>query len=386
MKKVLAAILTIAMLATLFGVVSFANGNFQVDGAYLTNDPEGVDAKTTPWIPVASEKDVMGLVAGGDLGNIYDFGFTHFHIQGWWGDSEDYTDLGIQYNDGDITWGLMVPGEAGLPAAAGWAYCNRYSFTVPLQAGRIEMKFYKKTADGQEVIKTINYVNEESDEITYELKAISGNDGNPGNAVWLNEDGEFCAVKFTTSDEIQGIDLFFWASNGSNGPLGSFKGELYKFDTNIENSLSKAPVASKTHAWAGDNNPGFNWRLEENLPAGSYVLKLTIVGDTATGVDKETAYVVFPAVNSEIDGTKFEYYNASASFNFGVFGNTKVSLNDFFGTNPEEGTVPATQPGTEPATQPETVPQTGDFSVAMFAVIAILAMGAAVVFMKKRSF
>jgi len=39
-----------------------------------------------------------------------------------------------------------------------------------------------------------------------------------------------------------------------------------------------------------------------------------------------------------------------------------------------------------PDTQPETVPQTGDATVAMFAVIAVLAMGAAVVFMKKRAF
>ena len=382
MKKVLVAIVAMALMVTLFGVVSNANGALCIDGAYLTSDPDGVAAKTTPWVPTADEKDVMSLAANGDIGNIYGLGYTHFHIQGWWGDSEDYTDLGIQYNDGDITWGLMIPGEEGLPAAAGWAYCNRYSFTVPLQDGKIAMKFYKKTADGQELIKTINYVNEESDEVTYDLKAISGNDGDPGKAVWLNEDGEYCGVKFTTTDALGGVDLFFWASNGTNGPLGSFKGEIFKFDTNIENTLAKDPVASKTHAWTADNTPGFNWRFDEPLEKGTYVLKFTIVGDTATGVDKETAYVVFPAVNSEIAEANFEYVNTDVKFNFGVFGNSRVSLNDFFAANPEEGTEPATQPGTEPTT----IPQTGDFSVAMFAVIAVLAMGAAVVFMKKRSY
>ena len=46
-----------------------------------------------------------------------------------------------------------------------------------------------------------------------------------------------------------------------------------------------------------------------------------------------------------------------------------------------------TPPETQPATQPETQqPQTGDAAVAMFAVLAILAMGAVVVFAKKRSF
>ena len=49
-------------------------------------------------------------------------------------------------------------------------------------------------------------------------------------------------------------------------------------------------------------------------------------------------------------------------------------------------TEPATQPATQPATGGQEQPQTGDFSVAMFAVLAVLAMGAAVVFAKKRSF
>ncbi|MBO4326656.1 MAG: LPXTG cell wall anchor domain-containing protein, partial [Clostridia bacterium] len=39
-----------------------------------------------------------------------------------------------------------------------------------------------------------------------------------------------------------------------------------------------------------------------------------------------------------------------------------------------------------PVTEPETVPATGDAAIAMFAVIAVLAMGAAVVFMKKKAF
>ena len=45
-----------------------------------------------------------------------------------------------------------------------------------------------------------------------------------------------------------------------------------------------------------------------------------------------------------------------------------------------------TEPATQPATEPATIPQTGDATVAMFAVIAVLAMGAAVVFMKKKVF
>ena len=45
-----------------------------------------------------------------------------------------------------------------------------------------------------------------------------------------------------------------------------------------------------------------------------------------------------------------------------------------------------TPPETQPTTGGEEVPKTGDAAVAMFAVLAVLAMGAAVVFAKKRSF
>ena len=44
------------------------------------------------------------------------------------------------------------------------------------------------------------------------------------------------------------------------------------------------------------------------------------------------------------------------------------------------------QQETQPDTEPETNTQTGDMTVAMFAVIAVLAMGAAVVFLKKKAF
>ena len=380
MKKLLVAIVAVAMLATMFAVVSNANGGLCVDGAYLTNDPDGVAAKQAPWVAAEGEKDCTGLTAAGDIGNIYNLGYSHFHFQGWWGDQDELLDFGYQINDGEITWGALIE-NPGLAEAAGWPYCARYNLTLPLESGTVALKLYKKTPAGESVFHTINYVNEESNEVVYELKAISGNDGDPGHAVWLNEDGEYCGVKFTTTDAIGGIDLYFWASNGGNGALGTFKGEIYKFDTNIENSLSKDPIASKTHSWEGDNRPGFNWRFDEPLEKGTYIFKLTIVGDTATGVSQETAYVVFPAVNGEIDETKYEYVNTNVKFNFGVFGDNRISNDEFYAVNPEEGTAPATQPGTQ-----ETQPQTGDATVAMFVAIAVLAMGAAVVFMKKKAF
>ena len=52
----------------------------------------------------------------------------------------------------------------------------------------------------------------------------------------------------------------------------------------------------------------------------------------------------------------------------------------------EADTTPVTEPDTQPVTEPVTPPQTGDSTVAVFAVIVVLALGVAVVFAKKRSF
>ena len=43
-------------------------------------------------------------------------------------------------------------------------------------------------------------------------------------------------------------------------------------------------------------------------------------------------------------------------------------------------------PATDPGTDPEPQPQTGDFTVAVFAFVIVLAMSAAAVVMKKRAF
>ncbi len=58
--------------------------------------------------------------------------------------------------------------------------------------------------------------------------------------------------------------------------------------------------------------------------------------------------------------------------------------------NEKNVTSPETQPGTEsetqPGSEPETQPQTGDGIVSLYAAVAVLSMGAAVVFMKKKVF
>ena len=82
---------------------------------------------------------------------------------------------------------------------------------------------------------------------------------------------------------------------------------------------------------------------------------------------------------ADADVSKVKFINTEKTIAFSVTGD--IVEGDFFAANPEDTEVPS-----EGGDQPETVPQTGDATVAMFAVIAVLAMGAAVVFMKKRAF
>ncbi|MBO7503245.1 MAG: hypothetical protein J6U38_02660 [Clostridia bacterium] len=380
MKKLFAAIVVLAMLVSMCAVVSYANTHFQIDGAYLTNDSDPVLSRSQPWVPVEGEKDVAAGSAAGDLGSIYGLGFSYFHIQGWWGDDDDdYTDIGYQFNDGEITWG-QIQVQPELAAAAGFKYCARYNVTLPIQEGSVDVKFYKMVGDKASVIHTISYVNEEPTGTVFERKSIGNNDASPANAVWLNEDGEYFAVKFTTTGEIGGVEFSYWASNPDTGtgPRGSVKIEFYAFDTNADTTLSKAPVYAQNFDWIGDNNPALSFQFEDKLAAGTYILKVTIFGETATGVDKETAYIVFPDAVGDVDDSKFEFINTNDhNVNITLFGADNISNDAYFAANPADGAAPSD--GT-PAT-----PDTGDSVMVIFALVAVLALAATVV-LKKRSF
>ena len=113
--------------------------------------------------------------------------------------------------------------------------------------------------------------------------------------------------------------------------------------------------------------------LGKTLPAGLYTFRFSV---------PEGNYAFF----SYGEGPLSEEYieNERGHIMFGLY--TTDEGEGFIKLDQVPETQPETQPATQPATVPETIPQTGDVSVAMIAVIAVLVLGAAVVFMKKRSF
>ena len=200
--------------------------------------------------------------------------------------------------------------------------------------------------------------------------------------IWLQLDGEYVAAEFTTTGAFNRVYLpITWSSRKDANRECNVILDLYKFEYNVENTLSKAPVKSYTYEIIGDNDPLCALDLGENVAAGTYIFKITVSGDKLTGDfnSEANAYFVLDHATADADLTKVKFINTEKTFAFSVTGDAVDG--DFFATNPEDTDVPA-----QPVTQPETQPQTGDAAVAMIAVIAVLAMGAAVVFARKRSY
>ncbi len=194
----------------------------------------------------------------------------------------------------------------------------------------------------------------------------------------------------------------YWASNPATAGQTNavVHVNVFKFDVNYAKTKQGAPVAAGEIQLAGDSNvgevtetAGTNCKIRANgnagimltfdsaLPAGQYVVEFSQVAQSDM-----VHYLVLPMTQKEYPSDAVAYYrNGEKDENLTL--RLAVNVDGELLTLIADGEdVPATQPDTQPDTQPETPPQTGDAAVAMLAVIAALAMGAAVVFAKKRAF
>ena len=192
----------------------------------------------------------------------------------------------------------------------------------------------------------------------------------------------------------------FWVSNPANGQVSAtIRISVFKFDTNYEKSVSGTPLASGEFTPAGDNNlnnafeaagtncvltnfagtSGIIIKFNSPVEAGQYIIRFEDISQ-----EDGNHYLVLPMTEEANNSTKAAYYlNGETPDNltmrlvvrFAESGKLRDLVAD--GENP-----PATDPGTDPEPQP----QTGDFTVAIFAFVIVLAMSAAAVVMKKRAF
>ena len=378
MKKVLAAVVAVALMITMFAVVSNAAGGICIDGAYLTNDADPSTTHTEAHKPNEGETGLTMEFFNGDIGDVYNSGFAYLHFQGWWSDDEEIADFGYQFNDGEIVWGQLIFDQnlIDVKDLTGHEYPNRFNMTLPLQEGVISFKLYKKyAAGGEEVFHTVTYSNEAGAAVTHYTDKLLSNGAAIG--VWVNAGNPTAYVKFTTAGSFKGFSLpIYWASRpeGDNptGPSATWTAEIFKFAYNTDYTLAQKPVKSVTVTSTADNNPVFNEQWDEALEAGTYIVKFTITNADYVDENNKAPYLVLP--QSDLEVSPVAVYSNDAAFTLKFLGEDVEG--DFFVANPDEVDTPA---------QTE-VPQTGDASIAMIAVLVVLAMGAAVVFARKKSY
>lgn len=167
MKKVFAVVIALTMLFSLFAITSSAASAFNIDGAFLTNDPDPnanpAYMPKGPHTPLEDDYDVRTAAAGGDLGNLYDKQYDYLHIQGWYSTDDDLADIGYQIDNGDIVWGKGIYDvniiAANPPYPTGSAHPLRYNITVPFGKNfGNELKFYEKLDSGAtSMVKSIKW-------------------------------------------------------------------------------------------------------------------------------------------------------------------------------------------------------------------------------------
>ncbi|MBO4327485.1 MAG: discoidin domain-containing protein [Clostridia bacterium] len=338
MKKVLSALVILAMLIIMLSVVSNAGHAICFDGAFLTNN-----ASVNTHVPAEGEKDVKSGAVGGDLGNLYGLGYSYIHFQGWIGNDDDFSDLGYSVNDGEITWGKGIYDAAilGESKPTGFQYALRYNFNLPIQEGTITVKFYAKMAadESAQVMHTIKYIND-ANVVTYTW-ADGATESNIG--LWLRNLNDKAVAKFTTKCEFDAVRLpIYWASTMANqGATPNFTISIYANAGNVDRSLDAAPLASKAFEAVGDNNPAAVFELDSALPAGTYYFVVETTGTNGKDFDgtSSSAYLVIPTASTGVG----DYFNilatgkhAGDAINFSI----RAAEANPFDTNPAEEAVP----------------------------------------------
>ena len=410
MKKFFAVLVATVMIVALFAVPANAAQTVDVDDVTVV----GCSFDDIQWLAnctavrqsaaAAGVTDLNGWYAGFGANGLTQSGasilssFDALGFRGWIGFEQEIAMFGYQIDDDapvfDIFNGAYIEETEEAVKAAGGQYARRYNVVVPLVKGGVyTLCVVAKLADGtivklnsaknpnahvefkannsdnvsfKPVDKVINYdeslqVGMSLDHIFWNFNDLGGRDATE---VYAEEDGSLDAVKYS------GISIGYSGWVDFHQPVIGF-GYMRNDEIVLAPGFldgNEDTLEPTIRSWGGD------WESKGHIQRFCvYVPIQDLTGDN---------YIC--AVAQLEDGTvvklnSTEIHNRDTSF-------TIKCLPAPEETTVEPGTEPETEPATQPATQPETVPQTGDAEVAMFAVIAVLAMGAAVVFVKKRAF
>lgn len=224
-------------------------------------------------------------------------------------------------------------------------------------------------------------------------------------AYWISNDSTGRATVTTgivvnASDAVEAFGVNnFWASNpATEGQTNATIAiSVYKYNKDYATSKAGGAVAEGSIVPKGDNNlseafdvEGTNCRLKSYngttagimivfnsaLDAGQYLVEIA-----ETTNDSKDHYLVIPMTQETWLNDKAAYY-----MNGEIDNNITTRLGVIFADKGELRTVDLDLTTGDVQTEPVTNAQTGDATVAMFVAVVVLALGAAVVFAKKRAF
>ncbi len=398
MKKVLAVIITAALVMGLVSIPAFALDHTDNDTTKVAiNLVDFALSFDTFYLDGQSHME-MGWGADGSAheklnANPVTGVHQNLTVRGWMGlRNTDITSVGYKLNLGEPVYdeSFKVAPEPGLDAHGGE---TRMMVQVPLAATEDPqlITICALGTDGN-VYDAIEFSINGKYEMpvdpgvkSYVQKTIMG-ENEIGS--WLQKANTVKYVEFTTAGEFKSFGLpIYWASNEvvGNGAYAKYTVELFKFVSNPDYTFTQSPLKSVSFDGHGDNDPVVAVELDEPAPAGTYIVRFTLTNPedfiTTEAGEEKTSYLVLPTkkeASALPDTAKFRYNAEGECFNIFVNGE---NIEEFFVANPADSDTPGDAPETS-----EPQPQTGDAAVAMIAVIAVLAMGAAVVFARKRSF
>lgn len=384
MKKIIALVLSVAVICSLAGICSFAatpvalcdTGAFYVDGNQELSN-RTFNAGSTLFVDswISSDTPVDGFATSIDGG-------------------EKVAGTIVPLTEGPWYDGIYAAVKSRFPNDL---YIYEYrTAEMTLEAGAHKLTFYGLYGNDYLELNAAEFAVNGDDAATIYTAAGGGIvwEG----AYWLSNDNAAGgaghtlrteACMFKTDKKIYSVGCEgFWSSNpASDGQdKADITCKLYKFSYNYENSIAGVPVAEATFTSLGDDNlheafeiagtnckianvggAGFYLIPNEALSAGQYIF---VVSETASNTSEH--YLVIPSTQEEYD---------SSMFKFMINNELDPKFTTRFAVSVEKGgQFVALQNDTE---VPSEAPQTGDMTVAVFAVIAVVALAAVVVFKKR---
>lgn len=144
MKKILAVLLTIALLFSLVTV------SFAVDDGHANID--------TMTALDADMNKVSGVKPSGtNFGDLSGKGVAYIKLQGWYASNDEFTDIGWGTNDGEIHWGCMYERGDLNSTNTGRSFFSGLNVSFELGEGSCVTSVFVKFVEDDEILEILSY-------------------------------------------------------------------------------------------------------------------------------------------------------------------------------------------------------------------------------------